>query len=53
MGTPSTAEKWVLKSQLLDFKQTIGCHTGILIGTELIHVIRKFGMEKKVIVNTQ
>ena len=36
---PETPRIWTLKNHLLDFKHTIGQHTGILVGRELVDVI--------------
>ena len=43
-----TSKPWVLKSHLIDFKHSTGCHTGVRVGEELIKVIMKFGLQEKV-----
>ena len=45
---PDTPRIWTLKNQLLNFKRTIGRHTGILVGQELVDVVGKFGFVSKV-----
>ena len=39
---------WCLKSHLIEFKRSVGRHTGNMIEEETVVVIKKFGMEKKV-----
>ena len=49
MDEPSdTLKLWVLKSHLIDFKHSNRHHTGVRVGEELIKVITKFGLQKKV-----
>ena len=45
---PEDPYDWSLKSHLLAFNRTIGRHTGIMVGKDLVSVIRKFGLEHKV-----
>lgn len=39
---------WTLKNHLIEFSLTVGRHTGILIGNDLVNTIKKFMFEKKV-----
>jgi hypothetical protein len=39
---------WTLKSHLLAFNHTVGRHTGIMVGKDLVSVIEKFGLQNKV-----
>ena len=47
-SAPETPRIWTLKNHLLDFKRTIGRHTGVLVGQELVDVVGKFGFMSKV-----
>ena len=39
---------WSIKSHLLAFNQTMGCHTGQVVGQELVDSIKRFGFEDRV-----
>jgi len=45
---PEDPYHWTLKSHLLDFHRTVGRHTGLMVGNDIIGVIRKFGLKDKV-----
>ena len=45
---PKDPYHWSLKSHLLDFHWTVGRHTGLMIGNDIIGVIQKFGLKNKV-----
>ena len=45
---PEDPYHWSLKSHLLDFHQTVGRHTGLMVGNDIVGVIRKFGLKDKV-----
>ena len=45
---PDDPFSWTLKSHLLAFENSVRWHTGILMGGELVDVIRKFNFEDKV-----
>jgi len=45
---PEDPHAWCLKSHLIEFKHSVGQHTGNMIGEEMVVVIKKYGMEKKV-----
>ena len=42
---PEDQYNWSLKSNLLAFKHTIGCHTGMMLGKELETIIWEKGLE--------
>jgi hypothetical protein len=44
---PSNDNLWTLKSHLIEFNSTVGRHTGVMIGNDLIKTIRKFMFEKQ------
>jgi hypothetical protein len=45
---PDDPHDWSLKNHLLAFNQTVGRHTGMMVGKDLVSVIEKFGLERKV-----
>jgi len=45
---PKDPNHWSLKSHLLEFHQTVGRHTGLMVGSDMIDVIQKFGLKDKV-----
>jgi hypothetical protein len=45
---PEDLYHWSLKSHLLDFHRTVGRHTGLMVGNDIVGVIRKFGLKDKV-----
>jgi len=45
---PEDPYHWSLKSHLLDFHRTVGRHTGLMVGNDIVGVIRKFGLKDKV-----
>jgi hypothetical protein len=45
---PEDPYHWSLKSHLLDFHRTVGRHTGLMVGNDIIGVIQKFGLKDKV-----
>jgi hypothetical protein len=45
---PEDPYQWSLKSHLLDFHRTVGRHTGLMAGNDLVSVIQKFGLKDKV-----
>lgn len=47
-ASPENPCLWTVKSHLIEFKRSIGQHTGKQQGEELVNVIRKFDFQKKV-----
>jgi hypothetical protein len=45
---PDNPYHWSLKSHLLEFHWTVGRHTGLMVGNDIIGVIQKFGLKDKV-----
>jgi hypothetical protein len=45
---PEDPYHWSMKSHLLEFHQTVGHHTGLMVGNDIVGVIRNFGLEDKV-----
>lgn len=45
---PEDPYDWSLKSHLLEFHRTIGRHTGLMVGNDMVGVIQKFGLKDKV-----
>ena len=45
---PEDPYHWSMKSHLLDFHRTVGHHTGLMVGDDMVKVIQKFGLEDKV-----
>ena len=45
---PEDPYHWSLKSNLLEFHQTVGRHTGLMVGNDMINVIQKFVLKDKV-----
>jgi len=45
---PDNPNHWSLKSHLLEFYQTVGCHTGLMVGSDMIGMIQKLGLKDKV-----
>ena len=45
---PENPNHWSLRSHLLEFHQTVGRHTGLMVGSNMISVIQKFGLKDKV-----
>ena len=45
---PEDPNRWSLKSHLLEFHQTVGRHTGTMVGNDMVGVIQKFGLKDKV-----
>ena len=45
---PEDPNNWSLKSHLLEFHQTVGRHTGLMIGNDMNDVIQRFGLKDKV-----
>ena len=46
--SPDAPHHWVLRSYLIDFKHSVGHHTGVRVGDKWIEVIMKFGLQEKV-----
>lgn len=47
-SSPEDPNHWSLKSHLLEFHQTVGQHTGLMVGNDMIDVIQKFRLKDKV-----
>ena len=47
-SSPEDPNHWSLKSHLLEFHRTVGRHTGLMVGNDMIDVIQKFGLKDKV-----
>jgi hypothetical protein len=45
---PEDPYHWSLNSHLLKFHRTVGCHTGLMVGNDIIGVIKKFRLNDKV-----
>lgn len=45
---PKNPNYWSLRSHLLEFHQTVGHHTRLMVGSDMISVIQKFGLKDKV-----
>ena len=45
---PEDPYNWSLKSHLLEFHRTVGHHTGLMVGNDMVGVIQKFGLKDKV-----
>jgi hypothetical protein len=45
---PEDPYHWSLKSHLLEFHRTVGRHTGLMVGNDIVGVIQKFGLKDKV-----
>ena len=50
---PGNDTVWELKKHLLEFNSSVGRHTGILIGMDLLETIYKFWLEKGKFVSSQ
>jgi hypothetical protein len=47
-SSPEDPYHWSLKGHLLDFHRTVGRHTGLMVGNDIVTVIQKFGLKDKV-----